>query len=657
MPRGARSALALLCVLACPVGCSHAPQKPGAPAAKAIATARAQDVAAGRVYAGRLDDEALFVRFSKDLAGERFTKFIVDLATDDVYYFDVNVWPLHVDFVFDRIYKRELTAEALEAFNRNYDPQKPAFLLCSLVRHRGGEVWSFAFWSGDAIRADQVRRARSRLQATFFAGDRVRFRPDSNHHEAVARELTGIPVITNDELYRTSDYQAFNAGQRVGRLRIVRDPVELAARPLAPDEIVVLTASLPDLSPVRGIVTEQFSSPLSHLALRAKAWGIPHVGLKRAAERFAGLDGQQVFFAAEPGEWDLRAATQAEVDAQAAAERAAREVRLPPLDLDTAELRPLSRIRAAQSPAYGSKAANLGEIAGAFIPGFFVPDGFAIPTRHYAEHLARHGLDARIVALLAEERFSSDAAYRRDALAELRRAVVEAPLDPGLVELIRQGLSGLEGGPEQGVFVRSSTNAEDLPGFNGAGLYDTVPNARGLEAVCKGVAQVWASVWNLRAFDEREFFAIDHRQVHGAVLVQVGVDATAAGVLVTTNLYDPEDQDSYTINAKTGLGIGVVEGRSMPEQILFDVSNLGVKVISRSDERTMLVFDPDGGIKEVENPGYGKAVLTDERALALARAAWRIEDHLNWEEPLDLEWLFVGDQLYVVQARPYVQPR
>ena len=42
--------------------------------------------------------------------------------------------------------------------------------------------------------------------------------------------------------------------------------------------------------------------------------------------------------------------------------------------------------------------------------------------------------------------------------------------------------------------------------------------------------------------EERSAFGIDHRQVFAAVLVQVGVAATAAGVLVSTNLYDPRDE-------------------------------------------------------------------------------------------------------------------
>ena len=36
----------------------------------------------------------------------------------------------------------------------------------------------------------------------------------------------------------------------------------------------------------------------------------------------------------------------------------------------------------------------------------------------------------------------------------------------------------------------------------------------------------------------------------------------------------------------------VVEGQKMAEQILFDTSNDGTRVVSRSDETTMLVASP-----------------------------------------------------------------
>ena len=130
-------------------------------------------------------------------------------------------------------------------------------------------------------------------------------------------------------------------------------------------------------------------------------------------------------------------------------------------------------------------------------------------------------------------------------------------------------------------------------------------------------------------------------------------NATAAGVLVTADIFERKQELTFTINAKSGLGIRVVEGKKLAEQILLDLGRLSMKVISRSDETTMLVFDKDGGVKEVPTP-KGKPILTEERAMDLSLAARAMANVFKWKEPLDVEWLYEGDTLYIVQVRPYL---
>jgi phosphoenolpyruvate synthase/pyruvate phosphate dikinase len=203
------------------------------------------------------------------------------------------------------------------------------------------------------------------------------------------------------------------------------------------------------------------------------------------------------------------------------------------------------------------------------------------------------------------------------------------------------------------VFVRSSTNAEDLAAFSGAGLYDTLPNVKGTDAVVAAIAQVWASLWNFAAYENRQRYGIDHARAYAAVLVQLGVDGTAAGVLVTAHPTDPTDDRNYTINAKTGLGLRVVDGKKVPESLLVSWYNHGIRVLSRSAEDTKLVFDETGGIHEVANPDAGKPVLTNRMAIRLADTAKQLTRVFR-RNKLDIEWVFAGDTLDIVQIRPYV---
>src|SRR6185295_9419206 len=158
----------------------------------------------------------------------------------------------------------------------------------------------------------------------------------------------------------------------------------------------------------------------------------------------------------------------------------------------------------------------------------------------------------------------------------------------------------------------------------------------------------WASLWNLRAVDEREAFGIEHHQVYFGVLVQIGVNATAAGVLVTKNLWDTTDENGFTINAKYGLGMRVVEGQKVPEQIIFDPTNDGTKIISRADDPVMLTFDEHGGIKELPVPPGAGVILTEDRAKRLCAQVQALIAVFPRGVPQDIEWVLEGEQFWIV---------
>jgi phosphoenolpyruvate synthase/pyruvate phosphate dikinase len=359
-----------------------------------------------------------------------------------------------------------------------------------------------------------------------------------------------------------------------------------------------------------------------------------------------------VYFEARDADYVVREATAAELAQHKAA--ITRSIKIPVADLAITDLATLDHMRATDVVAYGTKASNLGEIAAARLADFLVPPGFGVPFHYYDAHLRANGLDKRIAAMQADPAFAKDPAVRKQRLAALRKAIVDAPVPPELRERVDAALTELTAGDAGvGVFVRSSTNCEDLPGFSGAGLYDTVPNVKGTDATITAIKQVWASVWNLGAYEDRTLYGIDHGLVFGGVLVEVGINGTAAGVLVTQHPTDPTDDKNYTINAKSGLGLAVVDGRAVPESLIVSWYNHGIRVLSRSAEDTKLVFDDQGGVREVPNPDKGKPVLSNAMAVNLADVAHRFT-RLFHDPKLDIEWVFVGDQLYIVQARPYV---
>jgi pyruvate phosphate dikinase-like enzyme len=607
---------------------------------------------AQRMFVAKLGDAATFDSYSKELGGERFAKFVVDLHTDAIYYFDVNVYAVHKDFIFQELYKKPKTKAAVRVFDKNYTENKTDFLMCYLVHHLSQDIWTFAFWDGDRATSDHVRHAYKRMKETFFLGDKVKFRPDSNYQEAIAKKTPDVPFILNDQLYKLQAYAAFNKGSAVGTLRLVPPDVPESELVFQPDEIVVLHTPLADITPVAGIVSETFSTPLSHLNLRAKGWKIPNIGLHDATAKLGELAGKTVYFEARDTDYTLRAATDAEIAAQKDKVAKRAKVTPPKADLAVAELATLDKMTADDVHHYGAKAANLGVIVGANVTGVQVPPGFGVPFHYYDQHLKQNHIDTQIASMLADAAFQKDAGARKPKLLAIRKAVMDAPLDAELCTKLGAALEAL-GATDKGVFVRSSHNAEDLEDFSAAGIYDTVPNVRGKDGVCSAVKEVWGSIWKPTAYEARKLAGIDEALVFGGVLVQVGVNGTAGGVLVTVHPTDPSDEKNYTINAKSGLGIAVVDGRKVPESLLVSWYNHGIRVLSRSDEDTKLVFDDKGGVHEVPNPAKGKPVLTNAMAIRLVDAAHRLTKVFK-NPKLDIEWVFAGDDMYIVQTRPLV---
>jgi hypothetical protein len=602
------------------------------------------------------DDE--FIHYSTEVGNDRFVKLVVDLHTKATYYADADLYPMHKDFLFAEVLKSPRTPEAVASFDKNYGRDKPDFLMLYVVHHQKQDIWTLAFWEGDKATAAHVRLAFERMRATFYLGDHVKFRPCSNDQETVAKELAGeIPYVSNDALFKALSYQLFHPGVAVGKLHVVRARAEHAI--FAPDEIVILPEPLTDITPVAGILSASFSTPLSHVNLRAAAWDVPNAGMTDALAKFGSLDGKIVRYEAGPLTADLRVATAEDIE-EAAKHRPARTaVQVPKADLTVTTLAPLSALRASDAKAYGSKTANLGEIVTAKVASIAVPPGFGIPIAWYARHIEAAGLGSEIDKMLADPSFKASPAARKRALERLKKRIQDAPLAADFVTALGESLAKLtevEGGAPPGVFVRSSTNAEDLDGFSGAGLYDTVPNVHGAAAVGEAVKKVWASVWNVAAYEERELYKVDQKRVYGAVLVQIGVPATAAGVLVTAHPTDPKDKHTIQINAKSGLGMRVVDGKKLPEIVLYNTFNKGLRIVSRSDEDTMLVFSGDGGVREVPNPNKREPILTNARVTKLADAATKLRGIFPGR-PLDIEWVFQGDDLYIVQSRPFMAKR
>jgi phosphoenolpyruvate synthase/pyruvate phosphate dikinase len=322
----------------------------------------------------------------------------------------------------------------------------------------------------------------------------------------------------------------------------------------------------------------------------------------------------------------------------------------PHFSLSEQRLLNLSEQRSKSSIAFGGKSANLGEVLNARLPGIVVPSGFTIPFYYYDEFMQHNKFDQEIYGLLNDQKFVHDPAYRKEKLTAMRARIKAGEFDPDLqAEVLKKVAAEYAG---KGLFVRSSSNSEDLPNFSGAGLYTTVPNVRGEKELIEAIKTVWASLWNFEAYEARERANVDHSKVFMAVLLQEGINSESSGVMISTDPFDPENRGAIYISAKRGLGIKVVEGQRIAEQIIFRPRANAVQVLTRSAEDSLLTFDEKGGVKEVPITGE-RVVLTDDVIRRLVRAATAIKRVFGGRDQ-DIEWAYMKGQIYIVQARPFI---
>ncbi len=286
---------------------------------------------------------------------------------------------------------------------------------------------------------------------------------------------------------------------------------------------------------------------------------------------------------------------------------------------------PLGEANRHQGLALGTKARELSRLLQA---GYPVPPGFVVTPAAFARFRAANGLAV--------------------ADSDQAAAIGAGQMPPSLMRALAEAYEELgAGGPP--VAVRSSCALEDLADSSFAGQYDTVLGVMGVGGVADALKTCWQSAVapRVQSYAQRHGFAATVDQM--SVLVQRLVAAEAAGVAFGV---DPVtgDPSRLVINASWGLGESVVAGTVIPDTHVVDWRTRQVAT-DVGDKHEKLVFD---GGAVVARPTTARE--RSEPALSAA-AVQQVADlvarlQADGGHPVDVEFAWADDHLYLLQARP-----
>ena len=575
-------------------------------------------------------------------------KIVYDIKKDKLYYFNSTLISHHYQFVTEYLgYEKEL-----DQFNsQNYSNKEAGrdYLLGNLNHIKGTDKWIFELAVSDHMPVYLIEKFYNLILQTSFIGKPLKFYlNDREKIDFYNQGLFKIPCITSEYIFSELKYQEVVNGNSIGILKEYKIKDLNSIKPKE-DEIIILDGTPEILPNVKGIIVTELQTPLSHLVILGKNRKIPIMAYTLALtdSKIKSLLNKKVELKIAVDTFYI-SETNKKIKQNTSTKK-----RTLVADTTVTGLVDLSKINKKGVQYIGSKAQNMSYlIAIAKDSTFKVPENaYAIPFYYYNRHIHNPKILPLIMELLNNTN-KDPTQWINIQLNKIRKAIKKEPIDPNLIVLLNQKLGGQK--KFKNFRFRSSTNAEDIEGFNGAGLYESKTGIvdDSVKSFEKAIKQVWASVWNESSYWEREIFGIDQKNIAMGVLVHRSFpDELSNGVVITKNLFR-KDFSGITVNIQKGENSVVKpeKGEVCEQFTAYDLNlfntknnNLDVDYISNSSLN--------------EN----KPLLTTTEINNLYHVSKKIESKMNnyWNKfntkPVDMEFKIVGEkrELYVKQVRVF----
>lgn len=545
------------------------------------------------------------------------------------YYFARRFLGLHMD---------------LDTFNQQTyftnDIAKKKFFAGSLqfyqINNLQGEkqsLFAIQFYPQDAIAEDTLLFALQQIQSALHIENYPLAFVSYGSQQSVntirlALQSLNIKSMTIEQIYGATAYIPMQKGTTYGFLKMF--PKGEALNDLGPMDIPVFDELPLDLSVVAGVITTIVQDAGAHVNLKSKERGTPNMILKdknlltqlqsynhRPVKLVVGAEAPEIVLLENENTDFAKASALVQKfhndkmkNKKWEPIESGKDQSIESFDVMASRFSPAQLI--AKSHSYGGKASKLALLAHSEMVGMgspiqkvlnyrLSPVGFAVPVDYYFQLVkANPELDRKLIELKNKEmaldgQIPPSSRERVQWVREIQELFYKAVVPDALVKALKDQAAELIGfstevfpkSPIKKVKVRSSSNAEDIPQFDGAGLHSSysaninklgdpqeschielsdedgggvstkekmVPNT--LLCAVKGV---YASLWNKRAIEERNFARIDQRSATMGLAINLGYDfrkksediKEIANAVVVTKIINAKGVYGYRLSVNT----------------------------------------------------------------------------------------------------------